>query len=94
VETRARLDWNLFPRLTAVSEVAWSARPRRSYPDFLVRLAQFEQRLDALGVAHATPECYLKSDKISIIPQLLKLFLVGEHPASAEYKRYPHPSIE
>ena len=92
VETRARLDWNLFPRLTAVSEVAWSARQRRSYPDFVKRLAQFEQRLNALGVAHATPECYLKYDKISIIPQLLKLFLVGEHPASAEYKRYPHPT--
>ena len=39
-----------FPRLTALAEVAWSAREARNYDDFLRRLKTDEQRLDQLGV--------------------------------------------
>ncbi len=90
VDSRERMDWNMFPRLSAVCEMAWSQRQRRSFPDFLERLEPFEARLRALGVQPATRECYMKYPHLSRLPQLLRLLLVGDHPASAEYRLYPH----
>jgi hexosaminidase len=40
----------LFPRLSALAEVDWSAKDARDWPGFQARLAVHEQRLDALGV--------------------------------------------
>lgn len=91
VYSRDRQDWQLFPRLTAVSEIAWSPRERRDYEDFLRRLTAFEERLDALGVHHASRECYLKPPRVSKIPQALRILLRREHPAMTEYLEH-HPA--
>jgi hexosaminidase len=48
----ARLEYQLFPRACAHSEVAWSAPDGRSWAEFQPRLATHLQRLDALGVAY------------------------------------------
>lgn len=89
VYSRNRMDWQMFPRLLAVSEIAWTPKHERNYQDFLMRLESFEQRLDALDVHHATRECYLKYQKISKVPSIFKV-IAREHPAMQEYKQY-HP---
>jgi hexosaminidase len=53
VPSRARLDYQVFPRLTALAETGWTPRHRKSLPDFRRRLERFLVRLDKLGVGHA-----------------------------------------
>lgn len=58
-ENRARVDYQVFPRLAAFAEVAWSALPRpdeRDFGGFERRMdAAHYARLDALGVAYRPP---------------------------------------
>lgn len=44
------VEYMAFPRLTALAEVAWTAKERKSYADFLSRLTTHLQRLHNLGV--------------------------------------------
>jgi hexosaminidase len=44
------VEYMVFPRLCALSEVLWSPRESRSWPDFLSRLRLHLKRLDKLGV--------------------------------------------
>jgi hexosaminidase len=48
--TSRRVQYMLFPRACAHSEVAWSSPVERSWPEFQPRLAAHLARLDALGV--------------------------------------------
>ncbi len=54
-----RVDWQVFPRLTALSEVAWSPKELRDWPNFAKRMMAHYTRLDALGVKYflAPPQC-------------------------------------
>jgi hexosaminidase len=54
VPNRARLDYQLYPRLTALAETGWTPRDRKSLPDFLSRLRSFMSRLNCLGVQPAS----------------------------------------
>ncbi|MEU5215717.1 beta-N-acetylhexosaminidase [Streptomyces sp. NPDC020807] len=57
-ESRSRVDYQVFPRLAAFAEVAWSALPApgaRDYPDFERRMDTHYRRLDALGVDYRPP---------------------------------------
>jgi hexosaminidase len=57
VETRADLDFLVFPRLLGHAEVAWSPAEGRSWPDYRRRLASHGERLGALDVGfHRSPE--------------------------------------
>jgi len=89
VYSRQRMDWQMFPRLLAVSEIAWLPKGQRNFLDFLARLEQFEKRLDALDVHYAPRECYLKYPTISKIPPLFRMFS-RKHPAIEEYLLH-HP---
>ncbi|AKG45257.1 glycosyl hydrolase family 20, catalytic domain protein [Streptomyces xiamenensis] len=56
VDSEARADYQTYPRLCALAEVAWSAPGRRSWPDFAQRMTRAHYaRLDALGVAYRPP---------------------------------------
>ncbi|MDI3389952.1 beta-N-acetylhexosaminidase [Streptomyces sp. B-S-A8] len=58
METRQRLDYQVFPRLLAFAEVAWSALPpaaERDFADFERRMTAHLARLDALGVDYRPP---------------------------------------
>ncbi|MFI6205330.1 beta-N-acetylhexosaminidase [Streptomyces sp. NPDC051041] len=58
LEESARVDYQTFPRLAALAEVAWSALPapgERDFADFERRMAVHYRRLDALGVAYRPP---------------------------------------
>ncbi|CAL9568931.1 beta-N-acetylhexosaminidase [Streptomyces sp. enrichment culture] len=57
-ENQERVDYQLFPRLAAFAEVAWSDLPApadRDYAAFERRMATHYRRLDAFGVAYRPP---------------------------------------
>jgi hexosaminidase len=53
VHNRARLDYQVYPRLTAMSETGWTPKARKDYQDFRSRLVKFLGRLDHLGIGYA-----------------------------------------
>ncbi|MFF5155457.1 beta-N-acetylhexosaminidase [Streptomyces sp. NPDC000348] len=58
MEDQGRVDYQTFPRLAALAEVAWSDLPApadRDFADFERRMAAHYRRLDALGVAYRPP---------------------------------------
>ncbi|MEV4425154.1 beta-N-acetylhexosaminidase [Streptomyces sp. NPDC049602] len=58
MENRSRVDYQVFPRLAAFAEVAWSALPApeaRDFPGFERRMSTHYRRLDALGVDYRPP---------------------------------------
>ncbi|WP_328317730.1 beta-N-acetylhexosaminidase [Streptomyces sp. NBC_00388] len=57
-ENQSRVDYQLFPRLAAFAEVAWSALPEpaaRDFAGFSHRMVAHYARLDALGVQYRPP---------------------------------------
>jgi len=50
VATVDDLDFMLFPRLPACAEVGWTAREKRDWEEYCLRLANHGQRLAALGI--------------------------------------------
>lgn len=48
--TPGHVEYMAFPRLIALSEVTWSPKERKNYPDFLARLGVHEERLQYLNV--------------------------------------------
>ncbi|WP_158100743.1 family 20 glycosylhydrolase, partial [Streptomyces fradiae] len=59
LDSRARVDYQTFPRLAAFAEVAWSttlpAPEARDYDGFARRMEGHLLRLDALGVEYRPP---------------------------------------
>ncbi|MFJ8250058.1 beta-N-acetylhexosaminidase [Streptomyces sp. NPDC094466] len=58
MQNRARVDYQVFPRLAAFAEVAWSALPApadRDFAAFDARMSAHYARLDALGVDYRPP---------------------------------------
>ncbi|TGA85515.1 beta-N-acetylhexosaminidase [Streptomyces sp. MZ04] len=58
MEYHARVDYQVFPRLAAFAEVAWSTLPdpaERDFADFERRMTAHYMRLDALGVDYRPP---------------------------------------
>ncbi len=55
MKTWDKVEYQAFPRLAALSEVAWSPQANRSYPDFLERLKPMLRRYQAAGIKHFDP---------------------------------------
>ncbi|QIB45516.1 beta-N-acetylhexosaminidase [Streptomyces aureoverticillatus] len=58
MEYQGRVDYQVFPRLAALAEVAWRALPapaERDFDDFERRMTAHYARLDALGVDYRPP---------------------------------------
>jgi hexosaminidase len=53
VPDRLRLEYQAYPRLTAMAETAWTPKERKDLADFRRRLPGFLARLDLLGVRYA-----------------------------------------
>ena len=53
VPNRRRLDYQTYPRLTAIAETGWTPLAVKNLADFRRRLKAFLQRLDKLGVGYA-----------------------------------------
>ncbi len=67
VPNTERLDWQIFPRLTAVAETAWSLKQNKNYKSFIFRLENFNQILDSMNINYA------KLDEVN--PSRLKRFI-------------------
>ena len=50
IRTEERVEWMTLPRAAAVAELGWSPPSRRSWPDFLARLAASLPRYRAFGI--------------------------------------------
>lgn len=50
IATPGYLDYMVFPRASALAEVAWTLPENKSYPDFIRRLATHFERLENVGV--------------------------------------------
>jgi len=48
----ARLEYMMFPRLTALAEVLWTPAGRKNYPEFRERLRRMLARFDRMGVGY------------------------------------------
>ncbi|MFW9905327.1 MAG: beta-N-acetylhexosaminidase [Candidatus Thorarchaeota archaeon] len=48
-----RLDWQIFPRLTAHAETGWTLKENKDYNSFKKRLERFIKRLNILGIKAA-----------------------------------------
>jgi hexosaminidase len=55
VQTEARADFMIFPRLTAIAEAAWTAAPNKDYEDYQRRLRAMLERYEILGINYFDP---------------------------------------
>ncbi len=53
MKTPSQVEYMVFPRAIALSEVVWSSKESRNYNDFIKRLEFFNKRLDARKVKYA-----------------------------------------
>jgi len=55
IRTPEQVEYMVFPRMSALAEVAWSPKEKRNLPDFLNRLDTHFGRLDELNVNYRWP---------------------------------------
>jgi len=84
VSDNHRLFWQVFPRMSAISETAWSGKGTGSYDNFSNRFRQLSGRLDLLGAGSASPSCYGYDGN----PKRLGLIFSKKHISDLEYEKY------
>ncbi|MGD8109880.1 beta-N-acetylhexosaminidase [Vibrio sp. TRT 17S01] len=55
VTNQQRMDYMVFPRLTAMAEACWSHKPQRNWQDYLTRLKGHLALLDRQGIEYRNP---------------------------------------
>ncbi len=53
IQNEKQVEYMVFPRMLALSEVVWSKPKHKNYDDFIQRVEHFHKRLDALGINYA-----------------------------------------
>jgi len=53
MQTEGRVEYMVFPRIMAMSEVVWSNSKRKDYDNFVSRVEVFNKRLDVLDINYA-----------------------------------------
>lgn len=51
--TPEQVEYMIFPRILALSEVWWTGKNQRDYPDFLIRLKEFEKYFKSFNINYA-----------------------------------------
>jgi hexosaminidase len=74
VPNRARLDYQVYPRLTAMAETGWIPKDKKDFKDFQRRLEKFLGRLDRLEIHYAP----LKEAEPPRIRQWFGLFTIPQ----------------
>ncbi|MHA7841873.1 MAG: beta-N-acetylhexosaminidase [Winogradskyella sp.] len=105
IPTEKHLEYMAFPRMLALSEVVWSQPERKNYKDFVSRLENFHQRLDALKMNYANhlydieyeterinDEVYFKLDSNLSEDKIIRLELNGSEP-DYESRVYTEPIL-
>lgn len=97
-----QVEYMVFPRAIAMSEVVWSGPNRKNYKDFVKRLEYFNTRLDALNINYANHLYEVEGDLISkdgtasymlktlIKDKIIRYTLDGSQP-DIESERYELP---
>lgn len=84
-----RLQMMAFPRMQALSEVAWSPAQKRDFDDFKKRLDDYKPTLEALGINYAVDKISLPKNKL-YRSRVHRKFLKGnpdlENQLNAKYK--------
>lgn len=62
--SKAYMDYLAFPRMIALSEVAWAKENNRSWPDFQQRLTHHYKKLENKGTGYRVPEPILVSKEV------------------------------
>jgi len=60
--TTDKVEYMVFPRILAMSEVVWSGDDKKDYPDFVKRLEHFQTRLKALDINFANHLYEIEAD--------------------------------
>ena len=55
ITNQERLDYMVFPRLTAMAETCWTNKEQRDWPDYLTRLKGHLALLDKQGIQYRSP---------------------------------------
>ena len=58
IDSPAKLEFQMNPRLAALAEVAWTKTDKRDYKEFEARVENYLPLLDLLGVGYARKEIY------------------------------------
>ncbi len=74
MKTPDKVEYMVFPRILALSEVVWSYNKNKNYNDFLQRVLAFNKRLDALSVNYAN-HLYNINDTIQVQDSIVKVSL-------------------
>lgn len=53
IPTPEKVEYMVFPRILAMSEVVWSNPKKRNYKEFVSRVENFHKRMDALNINYA-----------------------------------------
>ena len=53
MESEAKVEYMVFPRMSALAEVVWSPRELRSWKDFTARMPKQFKRYDARKINYA-----------------------------------------
>ena len=83
IKTPSQVEYMVFPRMVALSEVLWSRQEARSFEDFQNRLQNILPRLDNAGVSYRIPE-----------PMPVGAFLLNETEAYAFEVSAPVPGAK
>ncbi|WP_426431610.1 beta-N-acetylhexosaminidase [Winogradskyella sp. HB-48] len=105
IPTEKHLEYMAFPRMLALSEVVWSQPQHKNYKDFVSRLKNFHQRLDALDINYANhlyeieyetekidDEVYFKLDSNLSEGKIIRFELNGSEP-NFESRVYAEPIL-
>ena len=85
ISTQDHLEYMVFPRVLALSEVAWSSRENKNYADFQRRLPYHLQRLSAQGTNYRIPEPDGLKDFYTAIQEQVRVALRPISPLSRIY---------
>lgn len=58
IKTREKLEWQLFPRLFAITEIGWTQKNKKDYLGFEERVGMFFNQLEKKGINSAQKEEY------------------------------------
>lgn len=67
IPTTQRVEYMIFPRIAAMSEVLWSPKDGRDVNEFLSRLSSIYERLDRLGANYYLPAPRVKTNALLFI---------------------------
>jgi hexosaminidase len=69
--TEKQVEYMVFPRILAMSEVLWSQPESKNYKDFVLRVENFHERLDSLNINYANHLNEIEGELISKDSQLI-----------------------